>query len=1378
MRFSLWLIFIIVASGYCLDNLSLNQSRYRIGDSVMIDLNLGSTSSDSLRIEISESFDSPGREISSYSITNGKLDLTSSKFIPGFQFLKIKDTQNLDDSLTAEFLMMSASLFELESPKSGALVEDIPTLKWNGPEGVQLWRWYLSDEPFSFDKDSILYEGSILKSGWSNSSQIDLSNTSQNSSTITPFIPGTRYYYAIFPAYAFNENTIDFNRVLLNSFKYLETNTTADSLILYHPIADTILDARTPNIEFFRWSKIESADYYILRILEKQREGSFEFETPLNEFFATDTLFAINLNELSLNGSLTFEVTAYGNNQQLSRVKVPLQVNQNAFNIQFPNAPTDLSIQALSSNSKTPRIYNLKLNQSLNLSEGLWVLNIQASGYENITLDLENVRDTSLTLDFRPYNAQLKMRLIDENNLPLLGNEVLITNLNTSKTASFFSSTGGYLEASLAPGSYLYSYVNERGIPSETTNFNLQDGSLLDLGEIVIRNQTLNWRGQLVDNQSEPLQSIGLNLFNQQGDFLFRTQTDNQGLLNLNLNVGSYKFTIDHPNLENRSFDIIIPQDSLDTYTVLPSLFQISGHVEIQSYITTDSLLTQRVPNYPIYAFSPNRDTLQLISNDQGEYRIQIADKENWTLGLIWNDSIIEVNNFNQETPNKNLIIQSKARILGEINGLSANDQVSVYATSSGKIFNGKILLGTNNQYLIEDLPSGQYDIEVQTSTSRGESTSPINVFKNISLNRYTQFDGPTINLSNDQRLTIFETTYQGQKLSSQINLTSPLSTQVQSLDSINLPQGLFQLNIIPRDLSIIPLSQLSFFRTDSLNDTLNYEFEDKHNAIAEQELIGNTFDSTYRIGLEFQTSPDSVRLFYQWGNDFWQSINADTVTETNAFFEIPIDREGDLTLQYYFKVYRGEKLFSNEIVGQKFRTRFFIAKNNWILQPLTNDTIFSPINTVSKIPLTIMNRKGQTQDISNFSIENITIQNSNSEFDISIDSISKILDIQTPRERDTTEIDLILFYRGDTLKYHKTWISKDLIAEELVIKVTPDKSFYSPGDTVHLESYLIEQGTGNQFYLNSEFSISHGAQTSQQLIVPSNFIGPIYFETTWQQLLNKSYIEVINTIPSNNSLRVLERDSNFQIVIAPNSNIASTATPIRLRPDLKDSITWASDEVNILEGPFALYLPLLSALDSIPQLQFKSPPSSDEIYFRLFNDSTFQFLDVDSSQISYTPIYNRVSNSKTTSKRFESNEEFFVWNMESRWPIFFDLSNADVQREEPYLTMTPNPFSPEIIAVNDGNSEPGTRIDFLPSAPQGQSAIVSIIIYNMAGEKIRTLAKQEVYEQTNQTLYWDGLTDSGRLARNGRYLVHFISGGINQKSKQKRILKTVVVFK
>lgn len=109
---------------------------------------------------------------------------------------------------------------------------------------------------------------------------------------------------------------------------------------------------------------------------------------------------------------------------------------------------------------------------------------------------------------------------------------------------------------------------------------------------------------------------------------------------------------------------------------------------------------------------------------------------------------------------------------------------------------------------------------------------------------------------------------------------------------------------------------------------------------------------------------------------------------------------------------------------------------------------------------------------------------------------------------------------------------------------------------------------------------------------------------------------------------------------------------------------------------------------------------------------------------------------------------------------------------------MTPNPFSPEIIAVNDGNSEPGTRIDFLPSAPQGQSAIVSIIIYNMAGEKIRTLAKQEVYEQTNQTLYWDGLTDSGRLARNGRYLVHFISGGINQKSKQKRILKTVVVFK
>lgn len=1378
MRFSAILLLVLSISGFCLESLSLPQSRYRIGDSVVINVNLGSTSSDSLQIEISDSFDSPGREISSYTISNGVLDLTPNKFIPGFQFLKIKDTQNLEDSLTAEFLMMSASLFELESPKSGELVDVIPTLKWNGPEGVQLWRWYLSDEPFSFDKDSVLFEGSILKSGWSNSSQINLSNTSQNSSTITPFIPGTRYYYAIFPAYAFNENDIDFNRVLLNSFKYLEAAPTVDSLILYNPSTDTMIDARNPNIEFFRWSKIDLADYYILRILETQREGSFEFETPLNEFFATDTLFPINLNELSLDGNLSFEVTAYGNNQQLARVKVPLQVQLNNFSIEFVNAPDNLSIQALSSNSKTPRNYTLKPNQALNLSEGLWVLNIQANGYESITLDLDNVADTSLVLDFRPYNAQLKMRLIDENNLPLLGNEVLITDLSTSETSSFFSSTGGYLEVSLAPGSYLYSYVNEEGIPSEAINFNLEDASLLDLGEIVIRNQTLNWRGQLVDNQSDPLRSVGLNLFNQQGDFLFRTQTDNLGLLNLNLNVGSYSFTIDHPNLENRSFDIIIPQDSLDTYTVLPSLFQISGHVEIQSYITTDSVLTQRVPNYPIYAFSSNSDTLQLRSNEQGEYRIQIADKEDWTLGLIWNDSIIEVNNFNQETPNKNLIVQSKARILGEINGLNNNDQVSVYATSNGEIFNGKILRGMNNQYLIEDLPSGQYDIEVQTSTSRGGSTSPMNIFKNIALNRYTQFDGPTINLSNDQRLTVFETNYQGQLLSTQINLTSPLNTQVQPLDSINLPQGLYQFNIIPKDLSIIPLSQQSFFRTDSASDTLSFDFKDKHSALSEQEYIGNTFDSTYRIDLEFQTPPDSVFLVYQWGGGFWQVLNVDTITPTNAFFEIPIDREGDLTLQYYFKVYRGEKVFSNEDVGQKFRTRFFIAKNNWILQPLTNDTIFSPINTLSKIPLTIVNRKGQAQDISNFSIENISLDNSNSNFDIRIDSISKILDIQTPRERDTTEIDLTLFYRGDTLKYHKTWITKDIIAEELVVKVTPEKSFYSPGDTVHLESYLIEQGTGAQFYLNSEFSISHGAQTSQQFIVPSNFIGPIYFETTWQQLINKSYIEVINTIPSNNSLRVLERDSNFQILIAPNSNISSTSVPIRLRPDLKDSITWASDEVNLLEGPFALYLPLLSALDSVPQLQFKSPQANGEIYFRLFNDSTFQFIEVDSNQISSTPVYNRISPSKTLSKRYTSNEDFLVWNMESRWPIFFDLSNADVQREEPYLILTPNPFSPEIIAVNDGNTEPGTRVDFLPSAPQGQSAIVSIIIYNMAGEKIRTLAKQEVYEQTNQTLYWDGLTDSGRLARNGRYLVHFISGGINQKSKQKRILKTVVVFR
>ncbi len=85
-------------------------------------------------------------------------------------------------------------------------------------------------------------------------------------------------------------------------------------------------------------------------------------------------------------------------------------------------------------------------------------------------------------------------------------------------------------------------------------------------------------------------------------------------------------------------------------------------------------------------------------------------------------------------------------------------------------------------------------------------------------------------------------------------------------------------------------------------------------------------------------------------------------------------------------------------------------------------------------------------------------------------------------------------------------------------------------------------------------------------------------------------------------------------------------------------------------------------------------------------------------------------------------------------------------------LTFKPNPFSPEASG--------GLSIEFFLSSNIAETPLVSIKIYNMAGELIRNLLdnrplQKGVYKRgSGQEIIWDGKTDDGRMARNGRYMV------------------------
>ncbi len=159
-----------------------------------------------------------------------------------------------------------------------------------------------------------------------------------------------------------------------------------------------------------------------------------------------------------------------------------------------------------------------------------------------------------------------------------------------------------------------------------------------------------------------------------------------------------------------------------------------------------------------------------------------------------------------------------------------------------------------------------------------------------------------------------------------------------------------------------------------------------------------------------------------------------------------------------------------------------------------------------------------------------------------------------------------------------------------------------------------------------------------------------------------------------------------------------------------------------------------------------------------------------------------------------ESAEDFVVGRWNSRtlgWDILpsrkhvlglaVDVTSfsefALLQASEPLdlkqVVLKPNPFSP--------NDPYGLQIGFRLTSNDVRKPFVTVKIYNMRGQLVRTLVRDEpmpkgLYEPGDpRCLRWDGTTDDGRLARNGRYVVQI---RVKDGTGTKEVLKSVVLIK
>ena len=78
-------------------------------------------------------------------------------------------------------------------------------------------------------------------------------------------------------------------------------------------------------------------------------------------------------------------------------------------------------------------------------------------------------------------------------------------------------------------------------------------------------------------------------------------------------------------------------------------------------------------------------------------------------------------------------------------------------------------------------------------------------------------------------------------------------------------------------------------------------------------------------------------------------------------------------------------------------------------------------------------------------------------------------------------------------------------------------------------------------------------------------------------------------------------------------------------------------------------------------------------------------------------------------------------------------------------LRASPNPFSPDRGAVT---------ISYELSSNEARMPFVTVTLYNMVGQRVRRLVENEPQGKGGRAVEWDGTTDGGEWARNGRYVV------------------------
>jgi Carboxypeptidase regulatory-like domain len=1067
------------------------------------------------------------------------------------------------------------------------------------------------------------------------------------------------------------------------------------------------------------------------------------------------------------------------------------------------------------------------------LAVGTYTLDFTKEGYmsdrRSVTLGSSGTLQVTGFLPQAP--CILQMRAVGEDGQPL-DNTLAHLETETGIKVEARSDAAGRFVVGLQPGRYRLNLTRVDYAPRSDTTIDFSAGETKNLGNLALKKATGVLSGT-VSTSAGPLPGAEVSIRNEAGALLRSLLSDGSGRFQTLLVPGTYKVSATSAGMVGAEQTVSLKQSADLNFLLQGGASILRGRVRlILPNGTASASPVQGVA--VVLTHDETGVERKTLSDVNGEYSFSVADAGAYTLIAyldapgsepVQSNEVSVTFGSSRVTLVRDLAVRALPDLQGDlrlqpdtaidINTLTVNliDNIRDAVVRQTRVFRDSAGL----HFRFESIADGEYRLSAQGGAYATENEPIVDITDGVLPTAKI-----TLTLTKFSGTLIFSLRAGDSAVTGTLRLLSPRSVDLKSGDTLKPASfGTYQIAASALDTARLPLlRQAQVVQKDGTAPvTVIVQCPFAHRILPEKQK-----DGRYLFSLHQDFGLDSGYLVIETQNGLRQTtslrLKSGEVTETggirDALIRLPA---GATRLQYWYVVYYDDGVYSNEEPSRRFTLPLFKPGELAEIRIDVGDSVPLPARTQSTLTLSAFDASGQSLDSALAARGNIKWRLIGRQA-ISLrapkgnrltlatgappeEAVREPLEKSTPLEKRAAIPmgkasaanfdDAFADFDWDTLAI--TASLDGLERGALVAVRVADAAIHfirvatSLGEAAQIESpramslRLMAFDTTYSPPLpllpNPSFTIEPseaGVLRGSELTLDSQFIGPLRIigrhtfadGIVLQTELFPSEDPLARGINVGQTITTKTRGKTYRngqalSLITPDSLIGGdAATILRVyRRRLPKTFTSLRDSA-VVGDVWEVSNPSGVSLRGRLTLGLTVPHS-----LRKRGNAMRRFDAIDLNWLPYDTLATEFDGALRPQVRAEVKG--FDGNY---WAI---LSAAEAT-EAMDMRIVPNPFSPRVTALRDGNDKPGTRIRFRPDSPESPEVTVTLAVYTLEGERVRILADHQTHPKEFIEYYWDGKTDQGRTVRNGRYLLSLTlkptGGGVAQ-----RILRPVVVY-